>query len=488
MTYLKKYPLALFLFLHFMVWSLVPLLRQSLPMDSIEAIVWGMYCDFGTNKHPPLSGWLANFFYHIIGFEKPYAIYALNQLCVLTGFVYIYRLAKEFVGEEKAVLSVMLLEGVIYYGFSSLEYNVNVVSLALWPMCVFYFYKAVRENKFSDWTLTGVLAGLNLLNKYTSGVLLISMGLFMLVNKKARYRLLRFKPYWCLFVCCAVISCHLIWLYQNDFFVLDYFIGRGGKAGFENFPLLRHIVYPLKFISAQVLFGLGSVLIYFIAKRGEEPMNGRFRLSAREFLEMMGICPIIIMFLISLVFGIKLKSMWGFPCLYLLGLLLIAFFPYELSEKFKKKIAVGVYVMMFLMAFAQIMVILFNKSEKFHLNANAFAAKVEDLWHDHAGHKAFEYVVGDVWLADNVALFAPSKPKPVIWGDIRQNPWFDQSDLKKKGAIIVAPSEEEYDALKDKLKITSKPFNFELEIKNRLGKTKKKIIYYGFYNTSGEKN
>ena len=135
--------LLIFLWTHFVVWFVVPLMRKSLPMDSVEAITWGRYCDFGTNKHPPLSGFPAEWFYQLFGQA---GIYLLNQILVLIGFIFIYKLAKCFLSEGKAVLSVMLLEGVIYYGFSAQEYNVNVVSLALWPLTAYYFLQALNKN------------------------------------------------------------------------------------------------------------------------------------------------------------------------------------------------------------------------------------------------------------------------------------------------------------------------------------------------------
>ena len=487
MNFIKKYPFQIFLSLHFLLWSFLPLLRKSLPMDSIEAVVWGMYCDFGTNKHPPLSGWLADFVYNIIGFEQPLAIYMLSQLCVLVGFIYIYRLAREFISKERATFAVMVLAGVIYYGFSAIEYNVNVVSLALWPMTAFYFYKALDEDKLTDWVLTGFFAGLNLFNKYTSGILLFSMGVMMLFDKKARKHLTSYKPYVCALVCTITILPHILWLVDHQFFSLGYFIGRGSKGGFDNFPLLKHIVYPIKFIGAQLLFGLGAFLVYFTAFYKQKRFDVKANRFQKNFLLFLGLMPVLLMTLISFVFGLKLKSMWGFPCYYLAGVMLFVFFPCKLTSVFKKRMYIGVYAMLFLLFFAQGCVILFNKSDKFHLNQQAFGQTLEDLWHKKYGRFDFAYVAGDVWWADNAALFAPSRPKPLIWGDIKQNPWLDEHDINDKGALVVTSDKFEYDNIKNKLKFVSKPEILEISVTNRLGKIKKKTLYYGFYSIYGDR-
>lgn len=481
MSILKKYPFTIFLLLHFFVWSLIPLLRGSLPMDSIEAIVWGQYCDWGTNKHPSLSGHMAYWVYELFG-GAHYGIYALSQLCVLCGFIYIYKLAKLFLSPEKSMLSVMLLEGIIYYGYSTMEFNVNLVSLALWPMTVYHFYKAIKQDKFSDWALTGFFAGLNIFNKYVSGILLVCMLLFMLFDKTARQKFKTFGPYICAGVCVLTVLPHLWWLYKHEFFVLDYFLGRSSKAGFENYPFLRHIVYPLKFAFAQILFGLGTLLIYFISTLKAQKEKISVDVFDKKFLLFLGTLPYLIMVFISIIGGIKLKSMWGFPVLYMVGIMLFVFFPVKFDNKLKNKMIKGVYIMMALMSVALISVIYFNKSDKFHLNTKEYALQMENIYKQKAGQKPFKYVAGDVWWVTNVALFAHSSPKPVIWGDIKKNPWFDENDFVSSGALLIAAGKGEYNSLSKVLDNVSEPYTLELEIKNPIGKIKRKTIYYGFYN------
>ena len=107
---------------------------------------------------------------------------------------------------------------------------------------------------------------------------------------------------------------------------------------------------------------------------------------------------------------------------------------------------------------------------------------MEEIWRQATGGRPFKYVAGDVWWADNLALFAPSKPKPVIWGDISKNPWFDAADLAKSGALITAAGEWEYKSAAEALGNATPPQKLELEFVNPAGKIKRKTIYYGFYN------
>ena len=103
--------LFIFLSLHFIIWSILPiLLRNNLPMDSAVALVWGFIGEWGTNKHPPLSGFLANLIYQLT--HTPYSLYVLSQMMIVGAFIYIYKLAKEFLNKEKALLATLVMEGV----------------------------------------------------------------------------------------------------------------------------------------------------------------------------------------------------------------------------------------------------------------------------------------------------------------------------------------------------------------------------------------
>lgn len=48
----------IFLIINALAWSILGLSRNIIGNDALEAISWGELVDFGTNKHPPLSGWL----------------------------------------------------------------------------------------------------------------------------------------------------------------------------------------------------------------------------------------------------------------------------------------------------------------------------------------------------------------------------------------------------------------------------------------------
>ena len=68
---------------HLIVWSVVPwLTNTALPLDSLEAVLWGFEMQWGYDKHPPLSGWLAYIFASALG---DFGVYFLSQICVVVA-------------------------------------------------------------------------------------------------------------------------------------------------------------------------------------------------------------------------------------------------------------------------------------------------------------------------------------------------------------------------------------------------------------------
>jgi len=477
---------GLFLLINLIVWSLIPLLRKSLPMDTQEAIVWGKYCILGTTKHPPFSGIIAYGFYLLSGgFDG--AMYLLSQLFAALGIFYIYKLARLFVDETKAVLAAMLQFGVIYYDFSSVEFNVNVVSLALWPACAYYFWRACKENRWLHWILFGVLTGINLLNKYVAGLQILSFGIFILADRDARRILKNGRAYVAALCGLAVVCPHVWWLYENNFEMWNYiaFRNTGTKTMASEW---RHILYPLKFLGGQLLFAAAACLTYFAFMRKTEKEKLNLTVSAKRFLLISGFLPPLVFAFISLVAGTPLKSMWGFPCLYLTGLTLIVFLPRKFDKAGADKLFAAMAAWSMIFAAAYGLQCLFTTSARFRTDCRQITGMLEEKWREHTGGKDLRYVGSDVWYADMFALYGSHEIKPMIWMSPESNPWFDAVDFTEKGALIVTTNLPEYEKYRKQYrKAVSEPQRLEFITENYFGKIKRQELFYGFYNTGREK-
>ena len=251
----------IFISIHLVLWTVVPsFVNQNLPLDTIEALAWGSNLDWGFNKHPPLSAFFTEFFFKIFG-PQDWAFYFLSQIFVIISFYFVFKLSEEVFNDVKlSFISVLLLEGIYFYNFTTPEFNVNVAQLPFWSLTVYFTWKIYnkKEPNIYDLCLLGLFAALGFLSKYLFLYLLISIYLLffylIFVIKEKKFQ---FKYLLTLEVFLVLLVPHIIWLINNDYITITYGLARTGT---EEFELLNHLKNPLSFILKQF-----SILIPFFA-------------------------------------------------------------------------------------------------------------------------------------------------------------------------------------------------------------------------------
>jgi len=239
----------IFILSHLVIWTIVPsLTNKNLPLDSIEALAWGSNLDWGFDKHPPASAFFPEIFYQIFG-AQDWAYYLLSQIFIIIAFYYVFKLANEVLGNIKlSLISVLLLESVYFYNFTTPEFNVNVCQLPFWSLVVYYSWKIyeTKEIKFIDCFLVGLFATLGFLSKYLFIYLLISIDLLFIwlifIKKTKKFD---FKYLITIEIFIVLLVPHFIWLYNNEFVTILYGLKR---TGLEGSGILDHLKYPIIFL------------------------------------------------------------------------------------------------------------------------------------------------------------------------------------------------------------------------------------------------
>ena len=237
------------------------------------------------------------------------------------SFFIVWIFSKDFFKNQTySLISVLLLEGIYFYNFTTPEFNVNVCQLPFWALSVLYAWKGFKNNKIIDWLLFGLFAALGILSKYLFIYLLVAMDVFflyMIVNKKINFKcLISFITF------LLVLLPHLIWLTENNYITITYAFHR---TGLEDSNFLSHIIHPLIFLGKQ--FGIlipFFVMFLFIVSKLKTKFN--FKDKKLLFLLTINIVPIILMFLTSMLMGIKIRTMWMTPFYLFFGVLLVYIF------------------------------------------------------------------------------------------------------------------------------------------------------------------
>ena len=118
-----------------------------------------------------------------------------------------------FKNKSLSLISVLLLEGIYFYNFTTPEFNVNVCQLPFWALCVYYSWKLFDKKTitFKDCFLVRcVCSAIGFLSKYLFIYLLIAIDLlFFYVIFIKKYQKFDFKYLMSLEVFYCFISTHI---------------------------------------------------------------------------------------------------------------------------------------------------------------------------------------------------------------------------------------------------------------------------------------
>jgi hypothetical protein len=101
---------AAFLALHVVVWTVLPaLFFRNLPLDLIEALVYGREWQLGYDKLPPLPWWMVEAVWRTFGPDLFY--YLLAQITVVAAFALVFAQARRLVGATGALVAILIIDG-----------------------------------------------------------------------------------------------------------------------------------------------------------------------------------------------------------------------------------------------------------------------------------------------------------------------------------------------------------------------------------------
>ena len=412
---------------HLIIWTIVPSLsNKNLPLDTIEALAWGSNLDWGFNKHPPMSAFFPEVFFKIFG-AQDWAFYLLSQIFVLIAFYFVFKLSFEVLRNIKlSLISVLLLESIYFYNFTTPEFNVNVCQLPFWSLVVYFAWKIyeTKEIKFSDCFFIGLFAAIGFLSKYLFIYLLFAI-IFLFTHSifVKKIKKFDFKYLITIEVFLVLLVPHLIWLFNNDFITINYGLKRTGLEGSEIFD---HFKYPLIFLLKQLgILVPFFFLVFLLVKKIKFKIN--FKDQKFLFLLFVNILPITLMFLTSAITGSKIRTMWMTPFYLFFGLMFVYMFQSQIKVKKINSFLYGFIFLFFLSPILYSYESISKTDKRTDYPGKEIAAKVQIVW-DQDFDKEIEFVTGNEWNAGNLSYHLKSRPK---WEG------FNNSEILKKSSQFI---------------------------------------------------
>ncbi len=412
----------IFVTAHLMFWTLIPsLTNHNLPLDTIEALAWGSNLDWGFNKHPPMSAFFPEIFYQIFG-SQDWAYYLLSQIFVVISFYYVFKLSKEILNNNLlGLISVLLIETIYFYNFTSPEFNVNVCQLPFWSLTAYYAWRIFngKNIKFSDCFLVGLFAAFGFLSKYLFLYLLVSIDLlfiYLIFIKKDRK--FDFKYLITTEVFLVALVPHFIWLTNNEFITITYGLAR---TGLEQSSLINNVQYPLIFIGKQI-----GILIPFLILTWLLVQKLKFKINIKDkkllFLLSINVLPIFLIFLTSIITGSKIRTMWMTPFYLFFGTLFVHMLQTQINIKKLKPFVIGFVFFFFLSPVLYAYVSISKDDKRTDYPGKEIAIKTQYAW-DQQFDSKINVVLGNEWSAGNLSYHLKSRP---VWEGIIERSKLDQ--------------------------------------------------------------
>ncbi len=407
---------VLFLFTHLIIWTLVPsLTNKNLPLDTIEALAWGSNLEWGFSKHPPMSAFVVELFYTLFG-NQDWAYYFLSQIFIIIGFFVVYRLSEDFFKNKSfSLFSVLLLEGIYFYNFTTPEFNVNVCQIPFWALSIYFTWKCIKFDRTIDYVFLGIFLGLGILSKYLFIYLAIGIKfLFIFLIKKGKK--IKSRNYFIAGpITLLILLPHIFWLIENNYSTVFYGLQRsGGSMG-----LLDHLIYPATFLVKQFFVLLPFfIMAFFLIKKIK--FNISFKDEKLVFLFFTTIVPLFLILITSILMGAKIRTMWMTPFYLFFGLFLVYYFRKVINPNKIKNFLITFSILFFLSPLLYLFISVSENNKRTDYPGKEIAYLVQDRW-DKNFINEITIVVGDEWSGGNLSYHLKSRPK-----------WFNNLDKNLK--------------------------------------------------------
>ncbi len=490
LNFIERQPRAAFggvLALHFAVWTALPaLLYANLPLDLIEALIYGRQWQLGYDKLPPLPWWLVEIAHRLVGTDAAY--YALAQACVVIAFAFVFATARPLVGAAGALCAVLIIDGMHYFQYTAVKFNHDVVQLPFWALAGYALHGALKRGSLRHWILLGVAFGGALWAKYFVVVLAAPYALFMLFDRDARRALATPGPWLAVAVALIIAAPHVLWLIHTDFLPFAYASHRATAAR----GWFDHVLHPAVFAAGQFFFLLPSLFIaaalfwprtktvspsaplppvgrgwgwgsggavasgkadIAVGAGVEErasppdppprppPQGGRENSFDRRIVTLLAFGPGLAMIALTAITGRGAVAMWGYPLWLFVGVWIVmaARTTFDADRIGRVVAAWAIVFIVFIVVFVANYAVLPFIDHRYRavlFPGDALGASLTQRFHDATG-APLRYVIGSMWDGGNLAHYSPDQPQVLIDGAPARAPWIDLADLRKQGAVVV---------------------------------------------------
>lgn len=422
-------------------WGIFAATRHYLDgADMVENYAWGMEWQWGTNKHPPLFGWITAAWFRLFPVGDN-AYYLLNQANLAIALGLLALAMKRLLSWDAVLVAVVLTTLGTHFGpDSGFKYNANTALLPFVAGLVWSLLHALEQGRARGFVLAGVFAAAALLTKYYALVLIAAIGLAILISLRPPLIPLLKGTVIASATALLLVTPHIVWSIRHGWPSLHYMHEAhevlGAADGAKAYGVA--LVGVLGFSSVALLAWGASLVRLPTVPLDQAPRTPRLGLSILSI-------SVALTLLAALAQGISPVSSWLIPALLFLGWALVDLTPARFDNGWlaRRIYRAGlIYLLVTLVAAA-----IWDRQYRTYPAQPAYALPqriAEDttrLYHE-AYAEPIEYAAGTFPLPYILSFYSPDHPHG-LYGfdlagpDLTQSPWIDARALESGNRIAV---------------------------------------------------
>ena len=438
-TGLTQHPwrlLALLCLVQIACWTIMPaIVDVGPPHDVVEGFMWGREWVLLTYKHPQLPCWLLEIGHLLTGSTR-WPQFLISQLMISATFVLVYRLARDMMGPTRALAAVLLMPSIYFFGWPTPQFNHDYAQMPFWAGICWLLWRAARDGRPGWWLALGLVSGVGLYAKFSTGLLLCFGAVWLLYDARARSRLATPWPWLGLVAFLAVVAPLALALYHFDFLPLTY-------AQQRNAWVLTHRA-RLYYLGVQLAALSGFVVVLGLSGLLPRPSSGPALHPEPErravvYLIWMGLGPALLVMVASQFTGTG--ESWGATMYNLVGAVAVALFGQRLSATELRRLTVLALVCIVGVSSAYAATRwtgcnVSGRLQPFCWPARSISDTAETIWHE-AVPGRLGIVGGEDTVAMLAGLDAPDEPSIFTNLNKRFAPWITDERLREQGMLLV---------------------------------------------------
>lgn len=417
-------------------WGIYLLGRHALDgRDMVEAFAWGQEWQWGTDKHPPMSGWMAAAWFALLPTTDT-MYYLLNQVNLALSLWLLALAMRVCMDWEQVLLAIVLTSLGTHFGpDQGFKFNANT---ALLPFVAGFTWSLLRGLSSAQWrwfVLAGAFAAGALLTKYFALVLIAAIGLGATALLRPKAALLG-KAVGVMAMTGGVLCApHGVWSFRHDWPTLHY-MHESHVATHTAADLMAYAITAgdyLHFSALAILVWAGSLW------RGRGTTATPAPRSRGLGLAILALC-LVLTLIAAWIQQLLPISPWLIPAFLFVGWALVDLTPAGIDAALVARRAVLaslVVVLLSAMAAAHV-----GSKYRAHPHASPDAlapllARDVAAQYRQAFGQRITYVAGSFPLPYNLAFYSHDHPHALAGLDPAQSPWIDAKALAAGNRVVI---------------------------------------------------